>query len=1040
MLEKLIAYTLRQKGMVIFLSLMIIAFGVYAYLKLPIDAFPDVTNIQVEVVSHADGLSAIEIERNVTYPIEMAMRGLPGIEQMRSVTKFGLSIVTIVFKDDVDIYFARQLVFERLAEAREKVPKGVEVAMGPIGTAMGEIYQYTLEGKMPQDPQQKVAYLTNLRTIQEWIVTPQLKSVAGVNEINSYGGYFKQYQVIVSPDKLLKYAVTVDEVYTAIGSNNENVGGNLLERGTDQYIVRGVGLIKDTGDIENIVLKSAGGTPVYIRDVAQVKAGEAVRMGAAMKNGKDECVGGIVMMLRGENSREVVRRVVDKVREINENNVLPDGVKIVPYYDRSDIVKASVGTVNKALIEGSLLVLIVLYLLLNSIRGSIVVLIALPLSLLATFIVMKLTGISANLMSLGGLAISIGMIIDTTIIQVENVQRHLSDGEDDHPKLSTVLRAVMEVRKPSIFGELIIALTFIPILSLEGIEGKMFGPLAITVAIALLASLFLSLFVIPVLCMLFLKPHPEKESFVMRHANRLYLPLLDYAMNNRRIVLSTAGVLLAASLLLVTRLGTEFIPTMDEGSFDMDVSMLPGVSLDKAMEVNQRVAETLKRFPELDTVVSRTGQTGVALDTRGSDKTGYVGIFKPRNEWKRDVSKEELTNEMRKSLESIAGITFGFSQPIQCRIDELVAGTRAQLIVKLFGEDINVLNEKTAEIAKVLSTIRGGTDLSAEKVSGQPYLTINIDRARIARYGLNISDVQKVIEIAVAGKTASQLYEENRSFDISVRLPEEKRNSLEAIRNLLITTKTGVNVPLEQLAEVKMVEGPVQISRQDGVRRIGIEMNITGRDMGGFVAEAKQKIKKNVKLPAGYYLTWGGQFENQQRAMKKLMIIGPVAIGLILLLLYVTFRSIRLALLVISNLPFALIGGVFSLFISGQYLSVPASVGFVVLFGVAVLNGLVLVSRISQLRDDGLELKESIIRGSLDRLRPVLMTASIAIFSLIPMLLAGGTGSEIQKPLATVVVGGLVTSTLLTLLIIPSVYSWFEKSKAEELRMQDDTI
>jgi len=1032
MLEKLIAYTLRQKGMVIFLSLMIIAFGVYAYLKLPIDAFPDVTNIQVEVVSHADGLSAIEIERNVTYPIEMAMRGLPGIEQMRSVTKFGLSIVTLVFKDDVDIYFARQLVFERLAEAREKVPKGVEVAMGPIGTAMGEIYQYTLEGKMPQDPQQKVAYLTNLRTIQEWIVTPQLKSVAGVNEINSYGGYFKQYQVIVSPEKLLKYAVTVDDVYTAIGSNNENVGGNLLERGTDQYIVRGVGLIKDTGDIENIVLKSAGGTPVYIRDVAQVKAGEAVRMGAAMKNGKDECVGGIVMMLRGENSREVVRRVADKVREINDNNVLPDGVRIVPYYDRSDIVQASVGTVNKALIEGSLLVLIVLYLLLNSIRGSIVVLIALPLSLLATFIVMKLTGISANLMSLGGLAISIGMIIDTTIIQVENVQRHLSDGEGRHPKLSTVLRAVMEVRKPSIFGELIIALTFIPILSLEGIEGKMFGPLAITVAIALLASLFLSLFVIPVLCMLFLKPHPEKESFLMRHANRLYVPLLDYAMNNRRAVLSIAGVFLAISLVLVTRLGTEFIPAMDEGSFDMDVSMLPGVSLAKAMEVNQRAAETLKRFPELDTVVSRTGQTGVALDTRGSDKTGYVGIFKPKSEWKRDVSKEELTNEMRKSLESIAGITFGFSQPIQCRIDELVAGTRAQLIVKLFGEDVSILNEKSAEIAKVLSTIRGGTDLSAEKVSGQPYLTINIDRAKIARYGLNISDVQKVIEIAVAGKTASQLYEENRSFDISVRLPEEKRNSLEAIRNLLITTKTGVNVPLEQLAEVGMVEGPVQISRQDGVRRIGIEMNITGRDIGGFVAEAKQKIKKNVKLPSGYYLTWGGQFENQQRAMKKLMIIGPVAIGLILLLLYVTFRSIRLALLVISNLPFALIGGVFSLFISGQYLSVPASVGFVVLFGVAVLNGLVLVSRISQLRDDGLELKEAIMRGSLDRLRPVLMTASIAIFSLIPMLLAGGAGSEIQKPLATVVVGGLVTSTLLTLLIIPSVYGWFEKSCSDE--------
>ena len=1032
MLEKLIAYTLRQKGMVIFLALLIIAFGSYSYLKLPIDAFPDVTNIQVEIVSHADGLSAIEIERNVTYPIEMSMRGLPDIEQMRSVTKFGLSIVTIVFKDSVDIYFARQLVFERLAEAREKVPKGVEVAMGPIGTAMGEIYQYTLEGKMPDDPQQKIAYLTNLRTIQEWIITPQLKSVAGVNEINSFGGYFKQYQVVVAPEKLVKYALTVDDVYSAIGSNNENVGGNLLERGTDQYIVRGVGLIKNISDIETIVLKSSGGTPTYIRDVAQVKVGEAVRMGAAMKDGKDECVGGIVMMLRGENSRDVVRRVAVKVKEMNENNVLPEGIKLVPYYDRSDIVKASVSTVNKALLEGSILVLIVLYLLLNSFRGSFVVLIALPLSLLATFIVMKLMGITANLMSLGGLAISIGMIIDTTIIQVENVQRHLSEDEGQrHPKLLTVLKAVMEVRKPSIFGELIIALTFIPILSLEGIEGKMFSPLAITVAIALLASLFLSIFVIPVLCILFLKPHPEKESFIMKHASRLYLPLLEYAMNTKRVVLSVAGVLLVASLFLVTRLGTEFIPIMDEGSFDMDIAMLPGVSLAKAMEVNQLAAAKLMQFPELDTIVGRTGQTGVALDTRGSDKTGYVGIFKPKSEWKRDISKEELTNEMRESLEAVKGINFGFSQPIQCRIDELVAGTRAQLIVKLFGEDIDVLTAKSAEIAKVLSTVKGGTDLAAEKVTGQPYLTVNIDRARIARYGLNISDVQKVIEIAVAGKAASQLFEENRSFDITVRLPEEKRNSLDAIKNLLVTTKTGMNVPLEQLAEVKMVEGPAQISRQDGVRRIGVEMNITGRDIGGFVAEAKQKIKEKVKLPPGYYLTWGGQFENQQRAMNKLMIIGPVAIGLILLLLYVTFRSIRLALLVISNLPFALIGGVFALFISGQYLSVPASVGFVVLFGVAVLNGLVLVSRISQLREEGFELQEAIRKGSLDRLRPVLMTASISIFSLIPMLLAGGAGSEIQKPLATVVVGGLITSTLLTLLIIPSVYSWFEKRKED---------
>lgn len=1031
MLEKIISLTLKQKGMIIFFSLLIVAFGLYSYLTLPIDAFPDVTNIQVEVVSHADGLSAIEIERNVTYPIEMAMRGLPDVEQMRSVTKFGLSIVTIVFKDNVDIYFARQLVFERLGEARESVPKGVEVAMGPIATAMGEIYQYTLEGKMPSDSLAKISYLTNLRTIQEWIITPQLKSVAGVNEINSFGGYFKQYQVIVSPEKLLKYAITADEVYSAIENNNQNVGGNILERNSDQFIVRGVGLIKDVSDIENVVLKSHEGTPTYIRDVAEVKIGEAVRMGASMKNGVDESVGGIVMMLRGENSRDVVERVKEKIRDINENNILPDDIKIVPYYDRSDIVNASVNTVNKALIEGSLLVLLVLYLLLRSFRGSFVVLIALPLSLLVTFTVMKLVGLSANLMSLGGLAISIGMIIDATIIQVENVQRHLSEGGKEHPKLLTVLKAVLEVRKPSIFGELIIAITFIPILSLEGIEGKMFGPLAKTVAIALLSSMFLSIFVIPVLCSMFLKAQPEKESIIMKYATKIYFPLLEYVMKKKIMILSVAGVFLIAALFLFTRLGAEFIPIMDEGAFDMDVALLPGVSLSKSMEVNQLAAQKMKEFDELDVVVSRIGQTGVAMDTRGVDKTGYVGILKPKSEWKRDITREELTNEMRASLETIPGIGFGFSQPIQCRIDELVAGTKAQLILKLFGEDIDLLKSKADEIAKVLSSIEGGTDLMTEKVSGQPYLTINIDRSKIARYGLNINDVQNVIEIAVAAKAASKFYEENRSFDITVRMPEEKRNSIEAIENISVPTKTGMNIPLAQLADVTMIEGPVQISRQDGIRRIGIEMNISGRDIGSFVEEAKQKIKENVQLPAGYYLTWGGQFENQQRAMNKLMIIGPISIGLILLLLFVTFRSVRLALLVISNLPFALIGGIFSLYISGLYLSVPASVGFIVLFGVAVLNGVVLVSQISQLREEGMELQEAIRKGSLNRLRPVLMTASIAIFSLMPMLFASGAGSEIQKPLATVVVGGLITSTLLTLLIIPAVYSWFELKVAK---------
>ncbi len=1032
MLERIIALVLRQKGTVIVFSLLLVVFGVYSYTKLPIDAFPDVTNIQVEVVGRASGLSAIEIERSVTYPIEMAMRGLPRVKQMRSVTKFGLSLVTIVFEDNVDIYFARQLVFERLAEAKENVPKGAEVTMGPIATAMGEIYQFNLEGKMPDDPQERITYLTDLRTIQEWTINPLLKSVPGVNEVNSYGGYFKEYQVIVFPHRLLRHNVSVDQVYAAIERNNQNAGGNVLEKHSDQYIVRGVGLIKDTADIENIVLKSHGGTPTYLKDVAQVRIGQAVRQGAALINGKDEAVGGIVMMLRGENSREAVERVKKKVKEINENNILPKGIRIVPYYDRSDIVNASVATVTKALLEGAFLVLIVLYLLLRNFRASFVVLIALPLSLLSTFIVMRISGLSANLMSLGGLAISIGMIIDATIIQVENVQRHLSEGGYGAKPLTTVLKAVLEVRKPSILGELIIAITFIPILALEGIEGKMFGPLATTVAIALLSSLVLSIFVIPVLCSIILKPQPEKESFIMKGVKNLYLPVLEYSMKKRKVVLATAGLFLVLSLIIIPRLGTEFIPTMDEGAFDMDVSLLPGVSLDKAMEINKLIGEKLKTFPGLLTVVSRTGQTGVALDTRGVDKTGYVGVLKPKKEWKNGLDREELTARMRDAIETIPGIGFGFSQPIQCRIDELVAGTRAQIILRLFGEDMGMLKSKSDEIARVLSKIEGATDLLTEKVTGQPYLTIEIDRAKIARYGLNISDIQNIVEIAIGGKSASKFYEENRSFDITVRLPEENRNSVETIGNILVPTDGGPNVPLGQLAKISLTEGPAQISREDGLRRIGIELNIEGRDIGSFVAEAKRKIAENVKLPSGYYITWGGQFENQQRAMAKMMIIGPIAIGLILLLLFATFRSIKLALLVICNLPFALIGGVFSLWISGLYLSVPASVGFIVLFGVAVLNGVVLVSRISQLRsEEGLDLGEAILKGSADRLRPVVMTASIAIFSLIPMLYAGGAGSEIQKPLATVVAGGLITSTLLTLLLIPSMYGWFEKKQTE---------
>ena len=1028
MLEKIAAQALKSRNFVLLGVLLLIAFGVYSYANLPIDAFPDVTNVQVEILGTAPGLSALEIERFVTYPIENAMRGLPDVAQMRSITKFGLSVVTIVFEDKVDVYFARQLVFQRLEEAKSIVPTSVTVSMGPIATAMGEIYQYTLQGSpMPGDPEERRRRLADLRTLQEWVVTPQLKSVPGVNEINSFGGYFKQYQVMVNPTKLIGYNLTLDDVYEAIEKNNANVGGNVLDRFDEQYIVRGVGLLKSEDDIKNVVLAARAGTPVFVRDVADVQVGEAVRQGAALMNGEKEVVGGIVMMLRGGNGRAVVQSVKKKVQEINENNILPPGIKIVPYYDRSDIVASSVGTVTKALVEGSILVLIILYFILRSLRGAAVVLFGLPLSLLLTFIVMKYVGLDANLMSLGGLAISIGMIIDPTIIQVENVQRRLSEKRGSEHKLSTVLKAVIEVLKPSVFGELIIAVTFLPILSLKGLEGKMFGPLALTVAIALLSSLVLSIFVIPVLCALVLRPGPEKESIIMRGARAVYRPFLAWALKNRFVVLSAAGTALIAALFVVPRLGTEFIPTMDEGAFDMDVQLLPGISLDKALDLTNLIEKKLKTFPELTTVISRTGQTGIALEARGVDKTGFTGILLPRSEWKTTADRDVLIGKMRDTISQIPGVAFSFSQPIQCRIDELVAGTRAQLIVKLFGDDMEVLGRKAEEIGAAVRNIRGTADLVVERVGGQPYLSINIDRGKIARHGVNVSDVLRIIEISVGGKEATKFYEENRAFEVAVRYPAEYRSSVETIGNTLVPTRDGYNVPLSQLAQIEVVEGPVQVSRENGLRRIGIEINIHDRDIGSYVAEARRVIQRRVNLPTGYYTTWGGQFENQQRAMARLMIIGPIAVGLILLLLFITFKSMRMALLVIFNLPFALIGGVFALYVSGLYLSVPASVGFVALFGVAVLNGVVLVSRIAQLREEGASVQEAVAKGCEDRLRPVLMTASIAIFSLIPMLYATGPGSEVQRPLATVVVGGLLTSTFLTLVILPTLYRWFER-------------
>ena len=1027
MIEKIIIFALEQRILIIIGVILLAIFGIYAFQKLPIDAFPDVTNIQVQIITEAPGRSPVEVERFITYPIEVQMTGLPKLIELRSISKFGLSVVTVVFEDDVDIYFARQLILERLIEAKEKLPEGVESSLGPISTALGEVYQYTLEKE--GNPNLTEKDLIELRTLQDWVIKPILKTISGVVDVNAFGGFVKQYQVLVNPDKLRKYNLTLREIFESVAKNNTNAGGNILEHSSEQYIVRGFGLIQSIQDIENIVVKEEAGTPVFVKDVAEVKIGPETRQGAVVKDGNGEAVAGIVMMIKGGSAKEIVAGIKNKVKEINKSNILPDGIKVIPFYDRTELVKGCINTVTKALGEGIIFVLIVLYLFLRNIRGALIVAMSLPLAVFATFIVIWKLGFSANLMSLGGLAISLGMIVDAAIIQVENVQRHLSEADASRHKLHTILNAVIEVRKPSFFGELIIALTFIPIMTLQGMEGKIFSPLAITVVIALLSSLALSVFVIPVLCSFFLKAGEEKESLIIHWIKRPYISILQWILKHPKAVISVAMIPLAGSIALFPFLGTEFIPSLDEGTIMPQIIRLPSISLTESVEIEKKVQKALLNIPEVEMVVSRIGTPEIATDPMGTNLSDPFVRLKPREKWETVRTKNELVEKIREELGKIPGIGLNITQPIAMRVDELISGVKSQIAIKLFGDDMEILKEKAEEIARVVATVKGVADLRVEQVAGQPYLTVDIDRNKIARYGINVADIQEIIETAIGGKAATEVFEGDKRFQVILRFPEEKRNSSETISNIFVNSADGANIPLAQLAKISVSEGPVQISRENSKRRIVIECNVEGRDIGSFVAEGQKKIQKQVNLPSGYYITWGGAFENQQRAMKRLSIIIPLTIGLIFFLLFSTFNSMRYAFLIILNLPFALIGGILSLFISGQYLSVPASVGFIALFGVAVLNGVVLVSYISKLREEGLNIEEAITLGCEKRLRPVLMTAFVAIMGLIPMLFAQGPGSEIQKPLATVVVGGLTTSTLLTLFVLPTLYKWFEKKE-----------
>ncbi|MBI3427895.1 MAG: efflux RND transporter permease subunit [Acidobacteria bacterium] len=1031
MINPILNFSVRQRLLVVLGTLILAGFGVLAVKQIPIDAFPDVTNVQVQVLATAGAMSPPQMELLVTRPIEIELAGLPRLTEVRSVSKIGLSAITVVFEDGVNDYFARQLVFERLQGARDKLPAGVEANLGPITTGLGEIFQYTLVSK------DKKYDATELRTIEDYIVRPILRTVPGVTDVNSFGGLVKQYQVIVKPDRLTSYGIRLQEVFEALEKNNANASGNFIEHKSEQYIVRGLGLVKGVKDIENIIVATHEHVPIYVRDVADVQIGAELRQGAVTANGEGEAVAGIVLMLKGASGRDVVNAVKEKLPSIQK--ALPKGVEIVPFYDRTDLVKKAIHTVTKALQEGAIFVFIILIVLLADIRSAIIVTLVLPLAALFAFIMMKWFGLSANLMSLGGLAIGIGMMVDGAVVMVENIHRHLTEKADEAEKhahaskTEIVLYAAKEVGRPIVFGIFIIIVVFLPLFTLQGFEGKMFSPLAFTISFGLLGSLILSLTLVPMLCTYFLKQVPhEHDPFHIRWLKHIYLVMLKPCVRRPWVVVLPALLTLAGAFALVPRIGTEFLPALDEGSIAVQTFRIPSISLPQSLELQQKAERILKNFPEVIDVVSKTGRADIASDPMGVEISDVIVTLKPREEWTTTKSKEELVEKMREALAELPGVASSFSQLIALRVDELVSGVKSAIGIKIFGDDLAVLKDKAEAIERVLRKVRGAADINVEKVSGLAYLEIEIDRDKIARYGINVADVQQVVETAIGGKEASKVYEGQKVFGLAVRFPEYARNDVEPIRNILVATPNGALIPLGQLAKVQVTEGPAQISREMAQRRIVIQCNVTDRDLGGFVQEAKEKIDAAVKFPPGYLVVWGGQFENQQRAMKRFSIVVPITIASIFLLLFSSFNSVKQALLIIMNIPFALIGGILALVIGHFNLSVSASVGFIALFGVAVLNGIVMVSYFNELRREGMNVELAVVKGAILRLRPVLITASVAALGLVPMLFATGPGSEIQKPLAAVVIGGLISSTLLTLFMLPTLYKVFEREKTKD--------
>ncbi|MDF0642514.1 MAG: CusA/CzcA family heavy metal efflux RND transporter [Nitrospira sp.] len=1032
MIGSLVEFSLRQRILVLGLACLLSVAGVFAFHSVPIDAYPDVTNVQVQILAEAGGLSPVEIERFITYPLELQMTGLPGLAEIRSLSKFGLAQVTVVFQDDVDVYFARQLVLERMMAAKERLPQGIEPVMAPVSTGLGEIYQYYLEGPHAHetDPATVEAELTEQRTLQDWVLRPLFKSVPGVIDVNGLGGFVKQYQILVDPLKLRKYDLTLSDIFDAVARNNANAGGNILERHAERSIVRGLGLIKTVSDIESIIVKESHGTPVFVRDLAEVQIGHAVRHGAAVLNGEREVVTGTILMLRGGNARQVVEAVSGKVEELHRQHLLPPQTKLVPFYDRIELVTAAVNTVRDALIEGILLVILVFIFFLGHARSAAIVTVTLLVTPLVTFIAMERLGLSANLMTLGGLAIAIGEIADGSLVVVENVFRHLSDHRDSgRGKLDVILKATKEVGRPILFGILIISVVFLPLMTLHGMEGKMFAPLAYTLVIALLLSVVVTLTLSPVLASLMLRgDHPE-ETRLTRWMKRRYQPVLQWSLRRRGPVLIGSAAFVLLSLLLVPHIGREFIPILEEGALTPQIVRLPSVSLPESIEMEKQAHKAILEFPEVRTAVSKIGRPDIAVGPEEPNESDPIVSLRERSTWTTATSQPELTDAIRRKLGEIPGISVLMSQPIQERVDELISGIRTECAIKLFGPDLDVLHQKAEEIAAAMQTIRGVKDVKVEQIAGQPYLTIDIDRQKIARHGINVADVQELVETAIGGKRATEVYEGERRFQLVLRFPESARNSVGTIGDIRVKAASGALIPMHDLATIEMREGPLRISRQEVKRRIYIGFNVVGRDIGGVVDEGRKRLAESVHLPAGYAVTWGGAFENMERANARLLIVVPVTLGLVFFLLFWAFHSFRYALLIILNLPFALIGGIVSLWLSGQYLSVPASVGFIELFGLAVGNGIVLVSYINQLRQEGTPREKAIVIGCTLRLRPVVMTMMTTLLGLLPLALAQGIGAEVQRPLATVVIGGLFTSTVLTLIVLPALYHRFAEAE-----------